>query len=126
MLKYYMWPDPIQSGAWNAFYINMDVWKSFTPEQQKQVEWAIRFGGLVLQQQSQIANERALKSFVEDYGVEIVELPESEQAKAAELARKSWEKIATKDPACAKVIDMLKAFLAEREVVPKVELPYPW
>lgn len=126
VLKYYMWPDPIQAGAWNVYFINMDVWNSFTPEQQKQVEWAVRFGGLVVQHHSRLINERALVSFVEDYGVEIVELSEAEQAKAAELAMQSWEVIAAKDPACAKVIDMLKAFMAEEEVVPELEVPYPW
>ncbi len=126
VLKYYMWPDPIQAGGWNVYYINMDVWNSFTPEQQKQVEWAVRFGGMVVQQHSRVLNERALKSFVEDYGVEIVELSEAEQAKAAELAIKSWEVIAAKDPVNAKVIDMLKAFMAEKEVCPELELPYPW
>lgn len=126
VLKYYMWPDPIHAGSWNVYYINMDVWNSFTPEQQKQVEWAVRLGGMVVQQHSRVLNERALISFVEDYGVEIVELSEADQAKAAELAVKSWDVIAKKDPTCAKVIDMLKAFMAEEEVVPEVELPYPW
>jgi TRAP-type C4-dicarboxylate transport system substrate-binding protein len=123
ILKNYMLPDPTM-GAWNSMHISMNAWKGFTSEQKRAVEVAIIAGGRVLQQQTRAMYWRALESMAVDYGVSVNELSEEEQAKGKEVALKSWQRIAKKDPLNAEVIDMIKVFLKEKEVYLETKLPW--
>lgn len=123
ILKNYMLPDPT-AGCWNSLHISMNAWKEFTPEQKKAVEAAAMLAGRITQQQTRAMYWRALDSMVNDYGVSINKLSEEEQAEGKKVARRSWEKIAKKDPLNAEVIDKIKVFLDEKEVCFETKLPW--
>ncbi|MBA7704840.1 Lactate-binding periplasmic protein [subsurface metagenome] len=124
VLKYFMKPA-VAWGSWNQLYINMDVWNKFTPQQRIAIETAAQASAQFSTLHTQVLSRRALKSMVEDYGVQVITLPEEEQAKARELAIESWEAIAKKNPRNAQIIDMIKAFLKETELPLTIE-KYPW
>ena len=44
VLKNYMLPEPVV-GSWNDLWINMDVWKKLTPQQQEIIKSAAYTGG---------------------------------------------------------------------------------
>jgi TRAP-type mannitol/chloroaromatic compound transport system substrate-binding protein len=117
---YYMEPMITAGGGFNDYLVNLDLWKKFTPEQQQEFELAVRLSGYTTQTQTSVANIRGLDKF------KIVELSADEQAKQAALARQVWDKWAEKDPLNAKVIQMLKDFRAETDLVPTLPRPYPW
>ncbi|MCL6477567.1 MAG: TRAP transporter substrate-binding protein DctP [Peptococcaceae bacterium] len=127
VVKNYLQPEP-GTGAWNSVMINMDVWNKFTPEQKTAVEAAFIMAGRVIQEQTRAQTARALDSMVKDFGVKVNRLSEEEQAKAVEMAAKSWEEIAKKNPRNAEVINKVKAFVEERkntkQVVPTLQLPW--
>lgn len=125
VLKNYMLPDPVH-GEWNFIYVNMDLWNELTPSQRNSIEVAALAGGQMTQNQTRLNYKRALDSMAQDFGVNVTMLPEEEQAKMRELAIKSWEKLAEKNPLNANVISMIEDFAAEEEVPIKVILPYPW
>ncbi len=85
-----------------------------------QFEDAVRIAGYKTQAQTMTANMRGLDLF------NAVEMPDTEKIKGQELARQTWDKWAEKDPLNAKVIQMLKDFRAEKELVPTLPRPYPW
>lgn len=125
VLKNYMLPDPI-IGAWLSIVINQDVWKKFSPEQRDQITAAILAAGNITTNHTRVIYERALQDMARNQGVKVTVLTEEEQEKARELGVKSWDRIGKKDPLNAKVIEMIKAFLKEKEVVPKSSKPYLW
>jgi TRAP-type C4-dicarboxylate transport system substrate-binding protein len=123
VLKNYMLPDPTM-GAWNSLHISMNAWNGFSPEQKRAVEAAAIISGRILQQQTRAMYGRALESMVADYRVSVNNLSEEEQAKGKEVALKSWEKIAKKNPVNAEVIEKIKVFLKEKDVLLETKLPW--
>lgn len=127
VLKNYMQPDPVQ-GGWNSVLINMDVWNKFTPDQKRAVEAAVISTGRVIQEQTRAMYDRALNDMVKNHGVVVNKLSGEEQAKAREVAIRSWEVMAKKNPQNAKVINMLKDFQKEYQdagkVIPPVKMPW--
>lgn len=125
VLKSYMLPDPIL-GAWLSIVINKNVWNKFSPEQRDQIKAATVAAGNIIYNHTRLIYARALKDMVRNRGVQKSVLSGEEQARARELGIKSWDRIAKKDPLNAKVVEMIKAFLEEETVVPKITMPYPW
>jgi len=127
VVKNYMIPEP-GTGAWNSAMINMDVWNKFTPEQKQAVEAAIIMAGRVIQESTRATYGRALDSMVRDHSVKMNTLSEEDQAKAREMAVRSWEVMAKKNPLNAEVITKINAFVDERRdkkhIVPT--MPMPW
>jgi TRAP-type C4-dicarboxylate transport system substrate-binding protein len=126
-VKNYMLPEP-GTGAWNSVMINKDVWNKFTPEQKQAVEAAFIMAGRVTQEQTRAIYGRALDSMVRDFSVKVNTLSGEDQTKAREMAARSWEELAKKNPRNAEVITKVKAFAEERkdkkQVVPA--MPLPW
>lgn len=128
VVKNYMLPEP-GTGAWNSVMFSKDVWNKLTPEQRRAVEAAFLIAGRISQEQTRATYERALDSMVRDYGVQVNRLSEEEQAKAREMAVRSWEEMAKKNPRNAEVIEKVKAFVEERKDKNKIVPPVttlPW
>ena len=127
VLDYYMLPEPAY-GAWNSVLVGMDLWNQLTNEQKRAIEMGTIAGGRVSRDMTRILSGRALYSMVRNYGVQTTILSEEEQEKAREIAIRSWDKIAEKDPANAEVISMLKDFMEEQVDDEKVSPPFemPW
>lgn len=127
VVKNYMLPEP-GTGAWNSVMINKDVWNKLTTEQKQAFEAAFIMAGRVVQEQTRAIYGRALDSMVRDFSVKVNMLSGEEQAKAKEMAAKSWEVIANKNPRNAEVITKIKAFVEERkdkkQIVPA--MPLTW
>jgi TRAP-type C4-dicarboxylate transport system substrate-binding protein len=117
---YFMEPMMTPGGGFNNYLVNLDLWNKFTPEQQQQFELAVRLSGYTTQTQTSVASIRGQELF------DVVTLSESEHSKYDELARQTWDIWAAKDPLNAKIIQMLKEFRAEKDLVPTLPRPYSW
>ncbi|MCJ7792098.1 MAG: TRAP transporter substrate-binding protein DctP, partial [Dehalococcoidia bacterium] len=118
VLKYYMVPEPIQ-GNWLNVYINMNVWNKFSPEEKLQIELAAMASSMRGIASTRVMRERCLDKMVKDFGVTVVTLPPKEIEKGTKLAVESWQGIANKNPVNAKVVEMIKAFMNEKDVIPQ-------
>ncbi len=114
VLKNYMVPTPLV-GSWNSLWFNLDVWNSFTKEQQAIFENAvIAQGSFWGGTESRVLRDLALKNMKNDWGVSVNVVPEEQQEKMRKAAVKVWEEIAQdKDPLCREAIDLLYKFLDE-------------
>ncbi len=113
VLKNYMKPEPIV-GGWNNLLINMDVWKRLTPVQQNIIETAaMAFGSSRSVDYTRVIAETSLHKMVAEWNVSVNTLPETEVEKMKAAAMVIWDKMAKKDPANAKAIDMMKELLKE-------------
>jgi TRAP-type C4-dicarboxylate transport system substrate-binding protein len=112
VLKNYMLPEPI-IGSWNSLWINMDVWKSLTKEQQAIIESAaLSAGGVLTFNDTRTRTKMALKDMVEKWGVKANVVPEAEVLKMRKAAMQVWDEVAAnQDPLCKQAIDMLYEFL---------------
>ncbi len=124
VLKNYMLPEPL-IGAWNVVLINLDVWNSFSPEQQTAFENASLLTGKVADAQTRVFYHRALKFMHKDFGVNIVKLPQEEQEQAKVLAQKTLKDLGEKHPLNAKVLKMVEDYMTEKEICPGIT-PLPW
>jgi TRAP-type C4-dicarboxylate transport system substrate-binding protein len=120
VLKNYMVPEPI-IGSWNSLWVNMDVWKKLTKEQQAIIESAaLSANGFANFADTRVRGEIALKEMTTKWGVKANTVPEAEQLKMRKAAMKVWDEIAAdKDPLCKEAIDMLYKFLDEVDQVQK-------
>lgn len=114
VLKNYMVPEPI-IGSWNSLWINMDVWKNLTKEQQAIIETAaLAANGFSNFTDTRVRGKIALKDMTENWGVKANVISDAERSKMRKAAMKVWDEIAAdKDPLCKEAIDMLYEFLAE-------------
>jgi TRAP-type C4-dicarboxylate transport system substrate-binding protein len=114
VLKNYMLPEPIR-GSWNSIWINMDVWNSFTKEQQALIESsALSAGGVLTYNDTGVRTKMALKDMQHTWGVHANVVPDAERAKMRKAAMQVWDEIAAnKDPLCKEAINMLYDFLNE-------------
>jgi TRAP-type C4-dicarboxylate transport system substrate-binding protein len=114
VLKNYMIPEPI-IGSWNSLWVNMDVWKSLTKEQQSILESAaLSAGGVLTFNDTRARTKMALKKMQTDWGVSANNLSDAEIAKMRKAGMKVWDEIAQNpNPLCKQAIDLLYEFLDE-------------
>jgi TRAP-type C4-dicarboxylate transport system substrate-binding protein len=113
VLKNYMVPEPVV-GSWNVLWINLDVWKKFTPAQQAQIESAALSGGLGAFNDTRVRSKFALQDMQKKWGVAVNQLPEAELAKMRKAAHEVWEDIAkVDDPLTKEAFKLLYDYLAE-------------
>jgi len=113
VLKNYMKPEPIV-GSWNNLIINMDVWKSLTPVQQKALEGAaLAAGDFWATQKTRVLSRTSLNKMETEWGVSVNTLGPADIATMTEAAKVVWDEIAKKDPVNAKAVGMMKDFLKE-------------
>lgn len=124
VLKYFMKP-PMQWGSWNNLYVNMDLWKRLTPDQRIAVETAAQSSAYFSTFHTQMLSHRSLESMQRDHGVKVTVLSQEEVAKGRKLAMESWDIIAKKNPRNAQIVDMVKTFIAEKEIPSKIK-KFPW
>ncbi len=113
VLKNYMMPEPIV-GAWNNLIINMDLWKSLTPVQQKIIETAaMGLGDFSSTVNTRVLSKTSLNKMISDWGVKVNTVNDAEVEKMMKAATEVWDKVAKKDPMNAKAIAMQNDFLKE-------------
>jgi TRAP-type C4-dicarboxylate transport system substrate-binding protein len=114
VLKNYMLPEPI-IGSWNCLWINLDVWKKFTPQQRALIQAAAFSGGMLHAYYDTRARYKfALRDMKKKWKVKINRLPPAQVEKMRAAAKKVWRKLAAvKDPLARKGFKLLYEFLAE-------------
>jgi len=113
VLKNYMKPEPIV-GSWNNLIINMDIWKSLTPLQQKAIETAaMACGDFRSTENTRVLAQTSLNKMETEWGVKVNTLGPADIAAMTEAAKLVWEETAKKDPVNAKAVGMMKDFLRE-------------
>jgi len=109
--KYYMKPEPI-IGSWNNIMINKKVWEKLTPEYKKILEETIiKHGEQEGFPSTRELSKRALEDMTRNWGVQVVELPQTEITKMRKVASDlltEWEK---KDPLTSKAVILLKEYI---------------
>ena len=124
LVEYFLKP-PVLWGSWNQLYVNMDLWKKLTSEQRIAVETAAQASAYFSTFHTQMLSKRSLESMVRDHGVRVTVLPQEEVVKGRDLAMETWDAIAKKNPRNAQIVDMVKAFIKEKEIPEKIK-KYPW
>jgi TRAP-type C4-dicarboxylate transport system substrate-binding protein len=103
----------------------MDLWKKLTPEQRIAVETAAQAAAYFSTLHTQMLSRRSLQSMERDHGVRVTVLSSEEVAKGRNLAMETWDVIAKKNPRNAQIVDMVKAFIKDKEIPSKIK-KYPW
>lgn len=113
VLKNYMEPEPVV-GSWNVMWINLDVWKKFSKEQQAILEGAALGGGLQAFTDTRVRCRFALQEMQKKWGVQVNRLPEAELDKMRKAAQEVWEDMAkTNDPLAREAFKLFYEYLAE-------------
>ena len=123
VLDYYLTPEP-SAGCWWSMFVNQKLWESFSSEQKDAVEAAALINGRITYRHTRVMTQRALQEMQDKFGVKVTVLPKAERDKAKAFALKTWQKIASKDEASAKVIEMILQFQKEKEVFVEAKLPW--
>lgn len=123
VLKYFL--QPYIQFSWNNLYVNMDVWKKFTPEQKIAFETAAQASSLFSTMHTRLLERRALSSMVRDHGVKVTRLSDEDEAKGRELAIKAWDDVAKKNARNAELVKILKDFVKETKLCDAIE-KFPW
>ena len=124
VLKYFMRPA-ILWGSWNQLYVNMDLWKKLTSEQRIAIETAAQAAAYFSTLHTQMLSRRSLQSMERDHGVRVTVLSSEEVEKGRNLAMETWDVIAKKNSRNAQIVDMVKAFIKDKEIPSKIK-KYPW
>lgn len=108
--KYYYFPGWHQPASWNSIIINMDVWKSFTKQQQEIMTQAC-YASITSNNADQLAPQIDAIEKIEQAGVQIKRFPEPVlQALQAE-ARKVMQEESENDPLFKEAYESLIAYI---------------
>jgi TRAP-type transport system periplasmic protein len=104
---------PILGSPTSDIYVSGKAWNQISPDVQKIVREAAR-----LQSEEYLATEyvqeQELLANPDKHGIQIHQLPAADVAQLKAIGGKIWDGSAQKAPGNAKVIDMLKAYKAEK------------
>jgi len=121
--KYHYTPGVHENNTIGEFFINSEVWKSFTPFQQEAIKSATRDAFLTWSTRFQKQNADALKELQEKHGVRVLRTPPD----ILNGYLKAWDSLAeeeaAKNPVFKKVWDSQRAWAAI--VVPAKRFMYP-
>lgn len=92
------------AGQW---LINRKVWNSLPKDLQQVIEDAVQYGNMASAMSYRATAEVSLGS-MQDAGVKLVILPDSEVAEARKVALQLWDKIASRSPGAAKGVAIVK------------------
>ncbi len=123
VFKYHYTPGMHENNSIGEVGFNLDVWKSFTPQQKEAVESAVKdtFISWITRWQKQ--NADAMEEMVKKHGVQIRRTPPD----ILVATLKAWDEVAKaysdKDPAFKKVYESQRAYAAK--VVPAKRYMFP-
>lgn len=108
LAKFYYWPGFHEPGSSLAAGFNLDVWNAFTPSQQAIIRAACSAENDYTLAQYMHHNGIALKTLVEEHGVQIRKFPPDVLAAFKETSRAVLEEAAAADPVTAKVYESFR------------------
>lgn len=114
VVDYVMAPPFLTPSTCSSIILNVEVWDTLSPENQE----AINRAGMETMWRSflysKLADERAVKFFKEK-GIEIIELSPEERERFKKAVMPVYESHAKKSDLCAKQVEILKKYWAEKE-----------
>lgn len=108
--KYYYFPGWHQPASWDSIIINMDVWNSFTEEQQTIMEEACK-ANITFNLYDQINAQIDAIEEIEAAGVEIRRFPDEVLAALRQASDEVLAEEAEKDPLFAEALESLTAYI---------------
>jgi TRAP-type C4-dicarboxylate transport system substrate-binding protein len=94
----------------SGVYLNLDFWKSLTPELQAVVEKAGRETMFASAKGSDQWDKEAIE-FAKRHGVRVVTLPESDVASLKKACGSIWDSVAESTPLCKEIVGMKRTYL---------------
>lgn len=109
--KYYYWPGFQEPGSQLALGVNLDVWKSFTPQEQSIITAAAHRSNHLCLAEFMHFNGLALEQLVKDHGVELRRLPDDVLEAIARESKIVLEEAAASDDISRRVFESYRAAL---------------
>jgi TRAP-type transport system periplasmic protein len=97
----------------SGVYLNLDFWKSLTPDLQAVVEKAGRETMLASAKGSDQWDKDAV-DFAQKHGVKVVTLPDADVAKLKKDCASVWDSVAASTPLCKEIVDMYRTYLKSK------------
>jgi TRAP-type mannitol/chloroaromatic compound transport system substrate-binding protein len=123
VFKYHYTPGMHESNSIGEFVMNLDVWKSLTPQQQEAVRSAVKDAFLTFSMKWQRQNADAMDEMVKKHGTVILRTPPG----ILTATLRAWDEIAkeesAKNPAFKKIYDSQREYAAK--VVPAKRFMFP-
>ena len=123
VFKYHYTPGMHENNSIGEFGLNLDVWKSFTPQQQEAVNSAIRDTFIIWLTRWQKQNADAIEEMIQKHGVQIRRTPPD----ILLATLKAWDEVAAensaKSPTFKKVYESQRQYAAK--VVPAKRYMFP-
>jgi TRAP-type mannitol/chloroaromatic compound transport system substrate-binding protein len=123
VFKYHYTPGMHENNSIGEFVVNLDVWKSLTPQQQEAIRSAVKDAFLTFSMKWQRQNADAMEEMVKKHGVVILRTP----PEILTATLKAWDEIAKeeseKNPVFKKVYDSQREYAAK--VVPAKRFMFP-
>jgi len=108
--KYIMMPKIMPVHGPNTFLVNLKAWNELSDKLKKIVTTAWQQRSEPYFRYKYNGDLEYLRK-MQEYGLEVIWLPEKEQQKMRTAAQKVWEKVASKDENTKKAVDILKKYL---------------
>jgi TRAP-type mannitol/chloroaromatic compound transport system substrate-binding protein len=113
--KYYYWPGFHEPGAQVAVGVNLDLWNSFTPQEQAIVRAACHEANHLCLAEFTHFNGVALEQLVREHGVELRRLPDDVVAALARESKIVLEEAASSDELAGRIFESYKASLVRTQ-----------
>ena len=112
-----------------SHFFSLKAWNSLTPNDQRLVQKAVDDHMLWYTIYTHAAMEENLERVVEEFGVELIYLPEKEVEKFEKLMTETvWERYAASSPGSARILEILKWYKGEKGpygTPADIPLPHP-
>ena len=123
VFKYHYTPGMHENNSVGEFGFNLDVWKTFTPQQQEAVNSAVKDTFITWITKWQYQNAEAMEEMIKKHGVQIRRTPPD----ILIASLKAWDEVAkensAKSPTFKKVYESQRAYAAK--VVPAKRYMFP-
>ena len=108
VVKYVVTP-PLLVGTVVDAYTNKKAWKMLPDDMKRILSDCLREAAKAYSEDAVKANVETFKE-AKKRGVDVISLPNNEMEKLRELAIPIWDSVGEKNPRCAKLVELLKAF----------------
>jgi TRAP-type mannitol/chloroaromatic compound transport system substrate-binding protein len=123
VFKYHYTPGMHENNSIGEFVMNLDVWKSLTPQQQEAVRSAVRDAFLTFSMKWQRQNADAMEEMIAKHGVVVLRTPPD----ILVATLKAWDEVArdesARNPVFKRVYDSQREYAAK--VVPAKRFMFP-
>ena len=123
--KHYYYPGFHEPGHGFALYINLELWDSFSKEEQAIFEAAAEIENSAMQGEYNAYNQGALDRLINEHDVKLHKWPDDVLDRLGDIVEKVISDDASRDPFAKKVYDSWKAFLESQKKWAEIaSIPY--